>query len=69
MRFVSGSRSDGAQLEGGRGDDDSQTGHITSVAGEVGFPRVRVDGDIYVADRDGSNPVRIADGRPPKSAS
>ena len=24
-----------------------------------------VDGDIYVADWDGSNPVRIADGRPP----
>src|SRR4030095_9089043 len=23
-----------------------------------------VDGDIYVADLDGSNPVRIADGRP-----
>ena len=24
-----------------------------------------VDGDIYVADWDGSNPIRIADGRPP----
>jgi Tol biopolymer transport system component len=28
-----------------------------------------VDGDIYVADGDGSNPVRIVDGRPPNECS
>jgi Tol biopolymer transport system component len=33
--------------------------------GRLGSLAYGVDGDIYVADRDGANPVRIADGRPP----
>ncbi|HZA26976.1 MAG TPA: hypothetical protein VE915_04915 [Actinomycetota bacterium] len=33
--------------------------------GTLGSLAYGVDGDIYVADWDGSNPVRIADGRPP----
>ncbi len=33
----------------------------TPVGAALAYP---VDGDIYVADADGSNPVRIADGRP-----
>jgi Tol biopolymer transport system component len=33
--------------------------------GRLGSLAYGVDGDIYVADWDGSNPVRIADGRPP----
>jgi DNA-binding SARP family transcriptional activator/Tol biopolymer transport system component len=34
--------------------------------GRLGSLAYGVDGDIYVAEWDGSNPVRIADGRPPK---
>jgi Tol biopolymer transport system component len=36
-----------------------------SSAAKLGSLAYGVDGDIYVADWDGSNPVRIADGRPP----
>jgi dipeptidyl aminopeptidase/acylaminoacyl peptidase len=35
--------------------------------GSVGALAYAVDGDIFVAEWDGSNPVRIADGRPPRS--
>ena len=41
-----------------------QPAAFTSVAGEIGPLAYGVDGDIYVADWDGSNPVRIADGSP-----
>jgi Tol biopolymer transport system component len=34
------------------------------IPGNLGALAYGVDGDIYVADWDGSNPVRIADGRP-----
>jgi len=37
----------------------------TPTPGSLGALAYGVDGDIYVADWDGSNPVRIADGRPP----
>jgi Tol biopolymer transport system component len=40
--------------------DPSPSPKTTDAALTYGF-----DGDIYVADGDGSNPVRIADGRPP----
>jgi Tol biopolymer transport system component len=36
----------------------------TPTPGRLGSLAYGVDGDIYVADWDGSNPVRIADGRP-----
>jgi Tol biopolymer transport system component len=35
------------------------------IPGRLGSLAYGVDGDIYVADWDGANPVRIADGRPP----
>jgi WD40 repeat protein len=35
--------------------------------GSLGALAYAVDGDIFVAEWDGSNPVRIADGRPPRS--
>ena len=37
----------------------------TPTPGSSGALAYGVDGDIYVAEWDGSNPVRIADGRPP----
>jgi hypothetical protein len=37
----------------------------TPIPGSLGALAYGADGDIYVADRDGANPVRIADGRPP----
>jgi Tol biopolymer transport system component len=37
----------------------------TPSPGSLGALAYGVDGDIYVAEWDGSNPVRIADGRPP----
>ena len=39
--------------------------HPTPTPGSLGSLAYAVDGDIYVADWDGSNPVRIADGHPP----
>ena len=35
-----------------------------SALGSLGRLAYGIDGDIYVADADGSNPVRIADGAP-----
>jgi Tol biopolymer transport system component len=37
----------------------------TPTPGSLGSLAYAVDGDIFVAEWDGSNPVRIADGRPP----
>ena len=37
----------------------------TPSPGSVGALAYGVDGDIFVAESDGSNPIRIADGRPP----
>ena len=36
-----------------------------ALAGSVGTLAYALDGDIYVADPDGSNAAKIADGRPP----
>ena len=40
----------------------------TPTPADVGALAYTIDGDIYVAEWDGSNPVRIADGRPPTTA-
>src|SRR5512132_2344832 len=46
------------------GAPSSSPGAVTHTPGSMGSLAYGVDGDIYVADWDGSNPVRIANGVP-----
>ena len=44
--------------------DPAGPGPTVQALGSLGRLAYGIDGDIYVADADGSNPVRIADGAP-----